>query len=66
MDLLWVLDAPFWQKMYFIGVVVGYALFMDFLISILPQTKKDFKAWKKNYFENEYPKVKAEIGRAHV
>lgn len=63
MDLLWVLHAPFWQKMYFVGIVVGYALFMELLLEVLPQTKKNFKAWKKNYFDNEYPKVKAESKR---
>jgi hypothetical protein len=63
MDLLWVLHAPFWQKMYFICVAIGYALFLNFVIDILRDAKKDFKVWKKNYFENEFPKVMKEHHR---
>jgi hypothetical protein len=57
------LDGTFWQQMYFVCLTVGIALFTYFLINVLPQSKKDFRNWKKNYFENEYPKVRAETIR---
>jgi hypothetical protein len=53
----------FWQQMYFVCLTVGIALFTYFLINVIPQSKKDFKVWKRNYFQNEYPKVKAETDR---
>lgn len=56
-------DAPFWQKMFFICLVTGIGFLISELIDAIPKAKKDFKAWKKNYFENEYPKVKAETKR---
>ena len=56
-------DAPFWQKMFFVTLVAGIALFISELMNILPKAKKDFQAWKKNYFTNEYPKVKEETNK---
>ena len=56
-------DAPFWQKMFFVGVVVGVSLFVNFFIDACHQASKDFKIWKENYFKNEYPKVKSETNR---
>lgn len=56
-------DAPFWQKMFFVGVVVGVSLFVNFFIDACHQASKDFKIWKENYFKNEYPKVKSESRR---
>jgi hypothetical protein len=56
-------DAPFRDKMFFVGIVAGVSFLISEFLDVIPQAKKDFRAWKKNYFENEYPKVKAESDR---
>ena len=48
MDILWVKDAPFWQKMFFVGILAGVTFAINFLLEvIIPEAKNDYKNWTK-------------------
>lgn len=47
MNPLWFLDGTFWEKMYFVTMVVGVAIFMNFLFDIIPEVKKKFRELRK-------------------
>lgn len=53
MDLLWFLDAPFWQKLFWITMVAGVSSFVYIFINyMLPEVFKDIEDWKKVYKKN--------------
>lgn len=43
MNPLWFLDGTFWEKMYFVTMVIGVAIFVNFLFDIIPDVKKRFR-----------------------
>ena len=47
MNPLWFLDGTFWEKMYFVTMVVGVTIFMNFLFDIIPEIKKEFREIRK-------------------
>lgn len=62
MDFLWFLDAPFWQKLYFIGMVAGVATFISLIQDTLYENRDAWKKIKEN-FKKAIEEQKIELER---
>lgn len=49
LNLLWVLDAPAWQKLFFVTMAAGVSTFIYILESwVIPEGIEGLKSWKKS------------------
>src|SRR4030066_44302 len=57
MEFLWFLDAPFWQKLEFVGMLAGVSIFMYFIFELLEGWNTKLRKLR-NFLKQEMAKEK--------